>query len=184
MTYTELLTYDPESGVLTWKPRPRDEFKNAQVFKAWNKTNANKAAGSRLADSEKRPSAIHVSIYGKPHKAHRIIWTMLYGPIPEGMTIDHINRDPWDNRLSNLRLATKSENQRNRAASRRNKLRLKGVSRQGGTCLFLSHISIDGTPVCLGSFPTKGLAAVAYAKAALRHHGEFARITTAHAQLR
>lgn len=45
--------------------------------------------------------------------AHVLAWMIVNGPVPECMEIDHINRDPSDNRLANLRLVTRSENMRN-----------------------------------------------------------------------
>jgi len=47
---------------------------------------------------------------------HRLVWEMHYGKIPKGMVIDHINRNKTDNRIENLRLATKSQNARNNNA--------------------------------------------------------------------
>ena len=55
----------------------------------------------------------YVSIDGKSKIAHRLIWQVFNGEIPEGMEIDHINTDRLDNRLDNLRLVTPSENKRN-----------------------------------------------------------------------
>lgn len=49
--------------------------------------------------------------------AHRAAWMLAHGDIPQGMVIDHINGDGTDNRLCNLRLVTKSVNQRNRRAA-------------------------------------------------------------------
>lgn len=46
---------------------------------------------------------------------HRIIWEMTHGPIPKGHVIDHMNGDPTDNRIENLRLATGSQNSRNQS---------------------------------------------------------------------
>lgn len=52
---------------------------------------------------------------GKPNQnalAHRVIWESAHGPIPDGLTINHINGIKTDNRLSNLELMTRAENSR------------------------------------------------------------------------
>lgn len=51
---------------------------------------------------------------GKTHRYHRVVWEVCNGPIPEGMQIDHIDRDKTNNRLENLRLATSFVNAQNR----------------------------------------------------------------------
>ena len=53
--------------------------------------------------------------------AHRLIWEHVHGPIPAGMSIDHINGDRADNRISNLRLVTHQENIRHRDERKRQK---------------------------------------------------------------
>lgn len=53
-------------------------------------------------DGSLRRMGIHVKINGKYQLVHRIIWEILNGPIHAGMVIDHLNGDPWDNRVENL----------------------------------------------------------------------------------
>lgn len=60
-----------------------------------------------------------VQVCGKKLRAHRLIWEMHNGPIPDGYVVDHINQDPSDNRLENLRLATLSENNCNARRAKR-----------------------------------------------------------------
>lgn len=107
------------------------------------------------------------------HRAHRIIWEMHNGPIPKGLVIDHINGNFYDNRISNLRLATQSQNGMNRLLSKANKLRIKGVSWDRDRKKFKAVISVSGKIIQLGRFDIKALAASAYAKGSLMHHGTF-----------
>ena len=54
-----------------------------------------------------------VSYSGKRYYQHRIIYELFNGAIPDGMFIDHINREPSDNRIENLRIVTPTGNLRN-----------------------------------------------------------------------
>ena len=56
-----------------------------------------------------------------------VVWERANGPIPDGMWIDHINGDPTDNRLENLRLATASQNNMNMRRRKDNKSGVKGL---------------------------------------------------------
>lgn len=68
-----------------------------------------------------------VQINHKRFWTHRLIWEMFNGPIPEGMVIDHLNRNNWDNRIENLACKTLAENNRNASKNRRNKTGKTGV---------------------------------------------------------
>ena len=59
---------------------------------------------------------------------HRLIWQVVNGPIPEGMVIDHIDGDPGNNLIENLRLCTSSENNRNRGPGKNNTSGEKNVT--------------------------------------------------------
>lgn len=65
---------------------------------------------------------------GKRIKAHRLVWLLEYGELPEGKQIDHIDRDKCNNSLSNLRLVDQSLNQLNRSCCKKNKTGLKGIT--------------------------------------------------------
>lgn len=54
-----------------------------------------------------------IRLLGERFVQHRIVWELHYGPIPEGMVIDHIDRDKSNNRIENLRCTTQSSNMTN-----------------------------------------------------------------------
>lgn len=102
---------------------------------------------------------------------HRLIM----GVVDKGreVQVDHINHNGLDNRRSNLRLATHSENLRNQGP-RRPMSRYKGVKFDRRINAWIATISVDGAQKRLGPFNTEKIAARAYDVAALEHYGEFA----------
>lgn len=169
--------YCQKTGRLLWKERPKETFATSSAYKQFVTRRAGRSAGCVLfARGGRKYISINLRQGGGPlhYLAHRIIWAMVNGPIPDGMDIDHINRNGLDNRMSNLRLATRSENLQN--SVRRNKHGVKGVSLHKKSGLWRSEIMVNMRKVDLGYFKTKGEAAVARAKAAIRYHGEFARL--------
>jgi hypothetical protein len=92
---------------------------------------------------------------------------------PKGMDTDHISGDGLDNRRANLRVATRTQNNINRAASKNNKLNTKGVILHQGK--YRAEIRFNGKNQYLGSFLTIAEAAAAYQSAAEKLYGEFAR---------
>lgn len=171
MNWHEYFTYDPETGLLWWK------LKTARIWSDGKFAPKAKVAGYAKKRPDGQPSCIDVMVNRKHYGAHRIIWEMHHGPIPTGMMIDHKDIDPWNNRLSNLRLATSIENGRNRGKTRKNTSGIKGVSYYKSGRSWQAVIKVNGKLKHLGQYPTKGTAACAYAKACLRYHGLFARIT-------
>jgi hypothetical protein len=116
-----------------------------------------------------------INICGRPMVAHRLAWLYIYGTWPKEQ-IDHINGHRSDNRLCNLRLATRHENMRNSRRKITNKSGLKGVSWSRECAKWRACITRDGKSVHLGLFHDKFAAYDAYCKAAIKAHGAYARL--------
>lgn len=112
-----------------------------------------------------------VNVQGnKYEKMHRLIIDA-----PKGMEVDHINGNKLDNRVSNLRVCTKSQNQCNRGAPSDGKSKYKGVCWFKITGSWKADISVNKKRTFLGYFDSEIDAAEAYNKAAIELHGEFAK---------
>ena len=103
---------------------------------------------------------------------------------PENCEVDHINGDGLDNRRSNLRLATSSQQKMNTAIRSNNKSGFKGVSWNTARQRWRATISANGKYHDLGTFKTPEQAHDAYLLAAATLHGEFARSDAALARMR
>lgn len=138
----ECLSYNPDTGVITWRVRTGGKRKPGQV------------AGTLLATGY-----VLLRIDGCSMLAHRVAWAMTHGiwPMHE---IDHINRDRSDNRVANLREATRAQNSRNSPHRINNRLGVKGVIRKHNR--FLAQIYIDGRTRCIGRFDTIEEASACY----------------------
>ena len=95
---------------------------------------------------------------------------------PSDQEVDHINGNPLDNRRSNIRFCTCSENLRNRGIQKNNKSGLKGVSWDKRRENWRAYISVNKKYISLGCFKDKVKAALAYNEAAVKYHGAFARL--------
>jgi hypothetical protein len=112
------------------------------------------------------------SVLGCMYPAHRVIWLMIHGRFPLDM-IDHINGNPGDNRLENLREVDRWENAKNQKLAKNNASGVIGVeywhsakrSKQ-----WVARISVQGKRIFLGYFGTFE-EAVAARKAAEIEHG-------------
>lgn len=149
----KLFHYDPETGVITRK------------------------TGRRAGHVTGKPTPSRGNYcfikHGKTTiSAHRLAWLLHTGEWPPHQ-IDHINNNPADNRLCNLRPATVSENLRNRPRFRNNKLGVKGVCKVGNR--YRAQCWRDGRFVLNKHFATVEEAALAYRTTCLDEFGIFAR---------
>lgn len=116
-----------------------------------------------------------VKVAYKKYAVQRIVWAMRNGrDIPEGYELDHKDRNKLNNRIDNLRLATPSQNQSNRAKGKNNTSGFKGVSWHKNEQMYYVQIRHKNKQYHLGAYRTAIEGAVAYNEAAKRLHGEFA----------
>ena len=93
-----------------------------------------------------------VQVDAKRHRLHRIIWKMVYGDFDESMQIDHINGVRNDNRLSNLRLVTHGDNNKNCCTFKHNTSGISGVTWHKAQRQWVSYIGLNGKRSHLGYF--------------------------------
>lgn len=105
---------------------------------------------------------------------HRIAWYMATGIDPIDFELDHANGDKTDNRISNLRRATRADNNRNQPKQKNNTSGYKGVSWNKTYSKWVAYIGVDWKRQHLGYFDTLEDAHTAYKEAANRLHGSFA----------
>ena len=116
----ELLDADYEAGTLTWRERGRHHFKTDRHHNSWNARFAGQPAF--ISDRNKYARG---KINKKKYDAHRIIYLHAHGYMPE--EIDHENGIRDDNRISNLREVSRSENAKNAKKKRNNTSMVTGV---------------------------------------------------------
>jgi hypothetical protein len=151
-----VFSYDPLTGILTWRAaRP--------------KINVGTEAGTSTDSGYRK-----VTLDGKSYRVHRIAWAMVHDEWPR-KSIDHEDTVKDNNRLANLRQATRSQNSMNRSRSRKNTSGHKGVYWHRRAGKWATQIKLDGEVKYLGLYEQVEDAVVAVAEARDSLHKEFAR---------
>ena len=164
----ELLDYDAETGVFVWRPRPREMFPDERASKIWNTRYAGASAGTNSALGYRV-----IAIAQVEYLAHRLAWLYVHGePMPS--VLDHMDGDPSNNRIANLRAALQRQNIANAKLRDDNTTGAKGVHRQRNG-RFFARVTVGGVLHHLGTFDTVEEAAEARRDGAARLHGKFAR---------
>ena len=176
MKWSEYFDYDAESGDLRWKDRPISHFDSEKAMRVAN-SRSGKIAGGKRFKSNGKPRGIYIQLH-KNIAAARIIWEMHYGHLPQGMVVDHVDRNPMNNRLDNLRPATNKQNSRN-SAKLRNSTLPRGVYKSNKKKTWDARIMVDGKNLWIGTFACPEKAHEAYVNASIKYHGEFSIYTKA-----
>lgn len=153
-------SYDASTGLLYWKACPEYSVQ-------WNA----KVAGKKAGGISKSQSHMVVNIKGRLMLVHRIIWKMVNGTEPA--EIDHKDGDPTNNRIENLRPATRHQNMQNQRRHS-GKLLPKGVTLRRRSGKFRADIFLNGRQKYLGEFNSPEIAHAVYCEAAAIR-AEFAR---------
>lgn len=133
----EILAYNHDSGLFRWKVRAATNIKIGDV------------AGCDDSDGYR-----HIGIKGTLYLAQRLVWLYVYGKWPRGV-IDHIDHDPSNNRIANLRDVTESENHQNRQG-------VRGYSWHRGAGKWSAKIKVNRKTRYIGIYETEPEARAAY----------------------
>jgi hypothetical protein len=115
-----------------------------------------------------------IEINGKSYYAHRLAWLYVYGEMPK-LHLDHINGNKSDNRICNLREATRVENLRNTSKNIKNTSGAKNVYLHKPTDKWQVRIALNGKSKHFGLFDDFELADLVAIEARNKYHGQFAR---------
>ena len=153
------LSYDSETGEIVWRVK--------------------RCGRAQTANAVRKPDPhgyLNITIDRRPYRLHTVAWARDYGEWPPvGMEIDHINLCKTDNRICNLRLASKMRQRGNSGKLPNRSSKYKGVSWEKSRGLWHAAIEFSGHRKFLGRFKDEHEAHLAYCRAADEVFGEFAR---------
>lgn len=150
------------------------DYRDGELY--WKKSGKGRKIG-KPAGSERKDGYRAIRINGKLYLTHRLIFLWHYGCLPE--FLDHIDRNPSNNNITNLREATKSQNTMNQKkrksyGGKPTSSKFKGVSRHKASGKWRAYIKIDDREKHLGLFTSEINAALASDKALIKRDGKFA----------
>lgn len=124
-----LVHYDPETGIFTWLPRPREMFNHEIPFVCWNARFVGKPIGTKHKSGDLFYLRFKIRIDGRDQFifCHNAAWLYVTGRYPHGV-VDHKNRNSLDNSFSNLRLVNQAINCKNKRMHKNNTSGVNGVS--------------------------------------------------------
>ena len=166
---SKILRYDPETGNLFWRTRTPDMFSEGKQTaisscRAWNA----KLDGKEAFTAQDAGGYRVGRIFGRRQLAHRVIWAIETGDWPV-LDIDHVDHNPANNRIENLRDVTHQDNSRNASMSRSNTSGTTGVCWSKKSSKWVASIWVAGLRKHLGYFRCITAASIARKAAEVEH---------------
>lgn len=150
-----ILSYDPETGLFTWRINASTRVKEGHV------------AGY----VRKRDGYLVIRINAIGYSAHRLAWLYMHGVWPA--LIDHKDRNRLNNSIGNLREATVSQNGMNSETNNANSSGYRGVTWNKRSGKWQAQAKVNGRNHYLGLFASADQASFAYESFCKRAHGDF-----------
>ena len=157
---TQLLSYDCKSGKFAWRVTKNSYGGKVKVGAIAGHININGYCEIRLN--------------GRRYLGHRLAWFYVNKEWPSS-EIDHINGNPSDNSITNLRCVTRSQNSQNTKIRSDNSSGIKGVSWSKSVNKWVAYVNIDGKRKHLGCFDDIQDATEARLASEKVYHAEYAR---------
>lgn len=162
-----------ESG-LRWKRRPRHHFDSDKGWKIFNTSRAGNEAGADYIDKFGiRRHIVRVKSIGFTTQTARIVWCITNKADPKNAIVDHINRNPCDNRPENLRLVNPVQSSINCGIRSDNKSGHSGVWYDKSRSAWIAKAWSSGKTIFIGRFQHKEEAVLARADKEKEVYGEF-----------
>lgn len=151
----ELFNYDSNTGAVSWR----------------RSLNPRRIKDGSVILPQKGNTYARVGVGGKHYSLHRVVWLLTYGEWPDGL-IDHVNGDPLDNRIANLRVVDHTQNRRNSRRPITNKSGFKGVCFEKKPGKWRAYVYVARRRIHIGYYGTPEEAHLAYCEAASKYFGE------------
>jgi hypothetical protein len=140
-----MFSYDRETGILKWNKRPPEDFVDEGTCARWNTRFAGKVAGGK-----NNYGYVRVAINGLRYLAHRIIWLIETGELPDD--VNHDNGVHDDNRWVNLKSGTHLDSLKNACKRSDNSSGITGVAWFKALSQWRAYVFISGRQIHLGYF--------------------------------
>jgi len=147
------------------------DYKNGELY--WKFSLSCKSPKGNIAGSIKSDGYRRIGLNKKPYLAHRLIFMMHYGYLPE--VVDHVDGNRQNNCIENLREATQSQNSHNQKLSSKNTSGYKNVTWNTRKRKWLVNIRLNYKDIHIGYFKDIELADLVAQEARDKYHGKFAR---------